>query len=374
MLKRLAIAAAVLAASAASAQQAGQREELTRVEGEQQAREAQQRATLAEAEQTRREIAELNAQLSELSAAQARGETEVDGKRLRLAALTAREAELTARAGANQTQLSHLLGALQMFSRDPPPALLLHPRDARKAVRAAILLKATAPELERRAHAFAAQSRDARRVRRDAAAGAEDLFASESGLAERAARIETLLVEKTVLEQGLTREAVIAARQIEALAVRAQALRALVGRLPPPPARAVAVKLAPRSLTAPLPGPPARRFGQAQPSGGKSEGWTWTPAAGAAISAPAGALVAYSGPIEGWRNVVILDLGAGAHVVVAGIDMPSVVQGQSVAAGQTIGRMAENSPSRLGSTPPELHLEVRKDGKPVDPALFMTGR
>lgn len=371
MLRRLPLLAALLiAASAASAQAPPSREALSRVEEEQRLREEQRDTWKTEAGAAREHIAQLNAQLAELSAAQARGEGSVSDKRLHLAALSVRETELAARAGANRNQLSHLLGALQMFTRDPPPALFVHPRDARDAVRAAILVKALTPELERRAKGFTAEVEEIRRIRREAAGQAEDLFTAESDVAERRARIEALIAEKTLLERSLGGEILIADREIAVLAERARTLRELVRGLPAAP-KAAAGPVAAVSLRPPVAGTPVRRFGERDAGGARSEGWAWRPAAGAQVSAPAAGIVEHAGPVAGWGEVVILRLASGHHLVLTGLSATLSRPGQSVAAGQTVGRMANTTPSGVGSAPSELHMEVRRNGDPVDPARFM---
>jgi septal ring factor EnvC (AmiA/AmiB activator) len=357
--------------AAAQAPRAGPsaRDELARVEAEQRQREQLRDQQKGEAEETRREIAELTAQLAELNAAQGEGRQLVGERRLRLAALNAREAELVARMGANANDLSRLLGALQTFSRNPPPALFVNPRDARNAVRAAILVRAVTPELERRAAAFSAQADEIKTARRQAAAAAGSVLAAESDVADRAARIEALLMQKTALERSLTTEVVAADQTIARLAERAAALRAVVRGLPPPPV----VRTTLARLTPPVSAAPIRRFGEDE-RGGPSEGWVWRPAPGAGVAAPAAGIVEYAGPVDGWNNVVIIAAGGGHHLVLSGLGALAVKPGQSVAAGQTIARMATDANLGLRSSEPELRLEIRKDGRAVDPARFMPGR
>jgi septal ring factor EnvC (AmiA/AmiB activator) len=57
----------------------------------------------------------------------------------------------------------------------------------------------------------------------------------------------------------------------------------------------------------------------------------------------------------------------------------SVSLGQSVLAGEPVGamgeaRLASASAEPLGNTAPELYVEFRKDGKPVDPAPWWADR
>jgi hypothetical protein len=71
----------------------------------------------------------------------------------KLARLNVAETELSVDQGMNLHRLSRLLSVLEQLKRDPPPALLVSPQDAKDAVRAAILVKAMTPELQGRAQA-----------------------------------------------------------------------------------------------------------------------------------------------------------------------------------------------------------------------------
>ncbi len=94
---------------------------------------------------------------------------------------------------------------------------------------------------------------------------------------------------------------------------------------------------------------------------------------GAIVTAPAGGVVLYAGPFRSYGQLLILNAGNGYHVVLAGLDKISVTLGQSVVSGEPIGAMGE---ARLASVAafgdaggePELYIEFRKDGKPIDPA------
>jgi len=368
MLRRLIIIAVIAVASAAAAQP--QREDLARAEQDKRLREQQREAAVRDAAAARQEIVDLNGELAKLNTAQAAGMSTVNEARLRLASLNAREAQLAARMGANQTELSRLLSALQTFTRDPPPALFVHPRDAKKAVRAAILIRAVTPELKRRADGYAAQATEHQKVRRAAAAAAGDLFTAESSLADRAGRIETLIAERRGLEAALIADIASADREIAALEARAEALRQVVARLPAAaPAKVVTERFS--RLNPPVAGPPVRRFGQALPGGGRSEGWAWRPVGGARVAAPASGVVEYAGPVNGWKSVLILRLSDDYHLVLAGLDAIGVTPGQTVAAGQGVATMANSNNLGIGSDLPELQLELRRNGQPVDPARFL---
>jgi septal ring factor EnvC (AmiA/AmiB activator) len=362
--------AAALLCGAATAEQARAPtpQDLAKLQQELRGRELERQELQSQAEAARAQIAQLNLELAKVSLGEAQGQLSVNDKKMRLAQMSVQETELAVRVGANRNRLSHLLGALQMYSRNPPPALLVHPKDAKDAVRAAILIRAITPELEKRARRYAADVDQARKLRRDVAAGSAELFTTESALADQKSKLEQLIAEKTELERRLASGVLIADRQIADIAGRAQTLSKLLGGLPVNPGGGAGLK--PAALRSPTIGPPVSRFGEAG-DGARSEGWTWRPPAGSAVAAPGAGLVEFAGPLYGWGQVLIMRLAGDYHVVLAGMDQITVKPGQSVAAGQPIGRMANDAQGEVGSGLAELYLEVRNGNRPVDPAQFL---
>jgi septal ring factor EnvC (AmiA/AmiB activator) len=336
-------------------------------------RERARAEALEEARGARNEIAGLNAQLEEFDRAQAAGERTVSGKRLRLAALNAEEAETEARLGAERSELARLLALLEIFRRDRPPALLVDPRDVKDAIRAAILVRAITPVLTARADQLKVAIQAVRDTRREAALASEDLFVSESDIAQRRAQIEAAIAQKRALEQSAEAEAADADQDLAALSARRRALGDLarsvpVARpgLPPPDPEHSGLFGRPRAFVSPVGGVPIRLFNLPEPGGGpRSAGWTWRPAAGATVVAPADGVIDYVGALKGWGVVVILRLGGGYHLVLAGMDTSETQFGRAAKAGETIGRMAASG------TPQELYFEVRKNGTAIDPALWL---
>jgi septal ring factor EnvC (AmiA/AmiB activator) len=350
---------------------------LRQVEADQRQREQERDAALADADAARREIAQLQAQLNELNASQQGGQKTVSDKRLRLAALNAREADLDGRLGGDQAKLARLLGALELFRRDPPPALLVDPHDVRDAVRAAILIRAITPEIEARARALKAEALQITQARREAAMASADLFIAESDVADRRAKIESLITVKTDLEHRAAADAAAANQDIAALSDRARTLRGLTQEVgaavpaaavtnEPPNPETAGLFGAAKAFTPPVSGEPSLRFDQAQPGGSRSLGWTWRTKPGELVAAPAPALVDYAGPLKGWGVVLILRLGGGYHLVLAGLDAALVTPGRTVTPGQPIGRMAA-----AGGIPQDLYFEIRKHDAPVDPARWL---
>lgn len=247
----------------------------------------------------------------------------------RLARLNLEETELSAGEAQNMSQLSRLLSVIEQLRRAPPPALLVSPADARDAVRAAILVKAMTPELQRRARAYAAQAGEMMRQRRLAAVESEALFTTESAQADAA----------------------------PAPADAAADLR---------PAQPDGPLVPPQALSAPLAGAPIRRFGDISAGGARANGLTWAAAPGARVVSPGAGTVQYAGPVKGWGVILILRLAGGYHLVLAGLERTSVAVGQSVAPGQAVGWMPDGRQSAA-----DLYLEVREQGAPVDPGRWI---
>lgn len=365
MLQRLVPLAALACALASTglAQPAGG-SSVVQLRGRMQASSAARDDARAQSQSLRQQIADLDRQLTELRAVAAAGAKGLSEKHGRLAELNAREASLRADMGRNQVELAGLLGALELYRREPPPALLVTPKSARDAVRATILIRAAAPELAARAAAFRAKADELTRVRRTITSVSEDLFTSESALAEGRAGVEHAIQEKTALQRQLDVDARESDRDVQALSVQLRALGVQGGATTA--AAAAAPDRAPNRLSAPAEGQVIRRFGQPTPGGGPSDGMTWRTAEGALVRAPAAGVVAYSGPLKRWGGVLILNVGGGYLLVLAGLERIDTAVGRQVTGGESLGAMAAGAHAA-----PELYMEMRKDGAPQNPARWL---
>lgn len=246
--------------------------------------------------------------------------------------LNVAETTLSVDQGVNMHRLSRLLSVLEQLRRDPPPALLVSPQDARDAVRAAILVKALTPTLQDRAQAYAEGATEVMRQRRLAAVQSEALFERDSLAAEALPEPDnsaSLRIRGTVSGDDV-------------------------------------VLTPPTRLVLPAQGPIVRRFGAPLTGGGRSNGLTLQTARGGRVISPAAGLVQYVGPVKGWGVIVILRLAGGYHLVLAGLERTSVQVGQSVAESQPVGWTPDDRQSSS-----ELYLEVREQGSPVDPMRWL---
>lgn len=307
--------------------------------------------------EARRQIDELRAELKRLASRQAEGARDVAGARQRLQLLNVRETALTAELGRDRNRLARLLGALQLFRRSPPPALLVRPDDARDAVRAAILIRSMTPALEARARAYGDEAREIAALRRQVAAANAELLIADSNAAERRGDMERLLARQAAIEHRYADDAFAAGREAGS-----------PGQLADSFPRLASADGGPGRLVRPTDAAVVRRFGAAMPGGGKSTGLAYASRDGAAVVSPARGTVEFAGPVTGWGVILILRTAGAYHLVIGGLSEATVAPGQTVAAGAPVGKAADS-----GRSGGELYLELRRSGTPVDPAPFLAG-
>jgi murein DD-endopeptidase MepM/ murein hydrolase activator NlpD len=90
--------------------------------------------------------------------------------------------------------------------------------------------------------------------------------------------------------------------------------------------------------------------------------------AGAAVYAAAGGVARWGFDAGGAGLYVLVDAGQGTRVLYCHLSSLGVGEGDPVKVGQLIGAVGSSGLS----TGPHLHLEVQIDGRPVDPAAWLT--
>jgi septal ring factor EnvC (AmiA/AmiB activator) len=344
-------ATAILIALAALPAAASVQDDLQSLQAQYRDEQIRARRLRADARDAQIEITALDRELASLRTDQSADDVQLSSQRQRLRDLGRREAAIVAELARARDGQGRLLSALQMMSRRPPPPLLIPADEAVDTVRAAILMKAMAPEMQRRARAFAVRQAEVVRIRRLAVLSSERLLTTESAQGDRRAEIEDLTARRTALLAVLRADAARAERAAAALETR---IRNLGGRptsaadAPTPSTRLPGGRA---RLTAPVVGGAVR----------SGQGVRWAAPAGP-VTAPAGARVDHAGPLSGWGEVIILDLGGGWRAVLAGLDNVTVETGERVADGQALG-----SAERGG----EIYFELRRDDRAVDPTPYL---
>ncbi len=119
----------------------------------------------------------------------------------------------------------------------------------------------------------------------------------------------------------------------------------------------------------PVSGPLVRRWGDPTEAG-PAHGLAFRAPPKGRVVAPCAGRVAFAGPFRSYGVLVILDCGAGYHFVLAGLAALDTQPGDTVQPGEPLGTMPDWNPADTGARP-ALTVELRYDGRPVDPAPFL---
>ncbi len=328
----------------------------------------------------------------------------------RLAAQREEEDAIKVSLKARRSVLAEVLAALQRMGLNPPPAILVKPDDALSSVRSAILLGAVVPELRQETELLVADLDALKRITTSIANERTALLQVLRTQSEERHRLDALIAQKQALRSQSEAQLKSESERYEALAKQATSLKDLIGKLQKdleaeenaaerkrreeekriaqerekaknsdsgsgnlkPGVSLASLKGA---LTLPVSGKTIRSFGADDGFGGTTAGITIASNPGGIVLTPVDATILYAGPFRSYHQLLILDAGNGYHLVMGGMDKNMVSVGQFVLSGEPIGVMGEKPQS--GGNPltdlPELYIELRQDGKPVDSAPWWAG-
>lgn len=320
-----------------------------------------------------------------------RREEQAMSAEFKLISLRARLASARTQLIEGEDALEDLMASLAISGRHRPPALLTQPQNANQAIRAAILMGEVAPQVQNRATALSEEITDLRRIERQVLREQKALAAAEAALELKQAEISQLTAAKRAAFEDVTADAAALRARADALGEQAGTIRELIAALEQ--AAPGAPRLKPRLLYAeqqrapsvqqaslprptvsqplgvlatPAAGRMIRTWGEKMPGGTKSEGVAYATRSGAQVAAPVDGKVEFSGPFRSYGQLLILSTSDGYHVLLSGMSSSYVAVGQSVKQGEPVAKMAE----RVNGEP-ELYMEVRKAGKPMNPANWM---
>jgi septal ring factor EnvC (AmiA/AmiB activator) len=346
----------------------------------------------------------------------------------RLGELDTQEKHLRGSLEQRHGSISALLAAMQRMGRNPPPVMVTRREDALSMVRSAMLLAAAFPELRGQALALADQLNDLVRVMTSIRTEGEKLRTETGRLNEATTRLASLQemkrqtqaereqefdrarrsaaeISKSVADLSdligkLDKE--VAARTglgtyEESLAAAAEQQR-LTGVAPPKPGSAAeerenSVVLAPAEervamlspgrikpampfthakglLPLPAQGRRVLSFGDKTQSGNHSKGLVIETRQGARIVSPSDGWIVYAGEFRSYGQLLIINVGGGYHILLAGLSQIDVQLDQFVLAGEPVGVMvtaAKTEQAKTQDNAPVLYIEFRKDQRPIDP-------
>jgi murein hydrolase activator len=331
---------------------------------------------------------------------------------IHLRALESREADIRSSLDGRRAIIVEVLAALQRIGHRPPPAVFAGSEDAIESLRTAMSLGAVLPSMRGETDKLLVELADLARVKKETAAERNQLAGQLAELADTQRRMATLVEERQKRQVEI--EQAISTERQRALALSRQAdnLKDLIGKLEQgldgggrvarPSARpgedakpagearsglaalkdpgrmgpAIAFVSAKGKLSWPANGVKIREFGAPDGMGGSEKGTSIATRPSAQVTAPSDGWVVYAAPYRSYGQLLILNVGGGYHILLAGMERITVDPGQFVLTGEPVAVMGSGtqvasvsvagSSSAIGSSQPVLYIEFRKDGTPVD--------
>ncbi len=295
--------------------------------------------------------------------------------------------------------LEDLMATLVVTGRQRPPALLTTPGDANAAIRAAIIMGDVAPDLKARTSDLSGEINRLRKLERLQKREQARLENAELALELKQTEILQMAAVKRAAFEDVSQDAARLRERAELLGREAETVRSLLAALEATAPGAPGTKpelqyaaLSPnvaqpaaRPQTRPSPEPtvllgqallggldrPAagrlvRGWGDKMSGGTKSEGLAIATRAQAQVSAPIDGRIEFAGPFRTYGQLLIISTSDDYHVLLSGMATSYVGVGQTVKRGEPVARMQNRV-----SPEPELYMEIRKDGKPMNPAKWM---
>jgi len=344
----------------------------------------------------RDEIQSLREKLVRGAAATQSRETNLTQQESALRALETKERAAAADFKVRQRQLADTLAALQRLSLRPPVTLASRSDDANDAVRSALLLRGLIPELEQRAERLKqeieayAKLKDAIRARRGSVADADSALVRErQALTALIEQKQTLLRETQQEQEANTARLLALTQEAETLRDLIAKLRQDKGKAEPAPRTAALTEpdkgkirsfaAARGKLVLPAAGTPANRFGPEEKFGELSKGILISARTGAQAVAPFDGQVVFAGVFRGYGRILIIEHRDGYHSLIAGLARIDAKVKQWVLAGEPVGTVGEQDAAKAQpqGTPrqgAQLYVEIRHNGRPIDPANWFLPR
>ncbi|MBJ7534094.1 peptidoglycan DD-metalloendopeptidase family protein [Rhodomicrobium vannielii ATCC 17100] len=337
--------------------------------------------------------ARLQARLVETARSLKLSEKRLSDLETRLAETREKMKEQQTKLDAKSQQLSALFSLMQGLSRQPPPLLITHTRDALKMIRSGMVLATFYADVEKLATQLTVDVDALEAIEKDVALQEQRRRIEQAQNFRIKAQLDLLIAEnrEQIQANAATLESLGSASKINIASIKS-----LEDMLPAisaskaeadsksnefkPDATRVALQAglmkpsipfaaAQGLLPMPVQGKALVNFGQTTEDGSPSKGIHLESRPGAQVISPCDGQVLFAGPFRSYGQLLIIDAGGGYHVVIAGMERIEVEQGQFVLAGEPLAAM-ESEPRADGTTPkrPSLYVEFRREQQSVDPA------
>jgi septal ring factor EnvC (AmiA/AmiB activator) len=362
----------------------------------------QEQAITGELTALEREAEAISGKLAEAAARIQSRESMITAGEQELERLEGEEQALLASLKQRRAALAELLAGLQRFKSNPPPPLATQADDVLSAVRGAMLFGAIVPALKAEAAELAGHLARLENIRAARVNQLRELASHIDRLSAARGELSGLHARKLALLRSTRGRLAAEQQRARELAEKSKSLQQLLAGLAKERQKddegrhstaeeqerqRLAILNAPRipfgdlkgRLDFPAQGQRIKEFGQADGFGGHSKGVFIATRKLAQVTAPADGEIEFAGEFRSYGQLLILNVGEGYHVLMAGLGTVTAETGQMVRAGEPVGSMGE-APARgtligdrLEDPRPVLYIEFRKLGSAIDPTAWWVG-
>jgi septal ring factor EnvC (AmiA/AmiB activator) len=307
----------------------------------------------------------------------------LDALREGLRQVTIRETALTLQFEAQRDQVARLVGVLESLPTDPGPVLLLHPTGPLGTARSGMLLAEVTPALQAQADRLRVELTEVRDLRAVQDAASATLARGLGAAQEARSALSQAISDRTDLPVRFIDDPAA----LKGLLESADTLDAFAAGLGSDLAAedlSPDITAAKGTLPMPVLGTILRRPDEADAAGVRRPGLLIATRARALVTAPWPATIRYRGPLLDYGNVMILELGRGYLLILAGLGTVYGEVGEVVPSGAALGLMGgpeAMATEFLASTQEgggaggseTIYVELRQGADPVDPTEWFAG-
>ena len=350
---------------------------LENVERDLEAKKAEIKALEARAESLRKKLQSTQKDLVSVADKITDKERKLNDLEAKIETRTQEQQDIEARLEKDRGSMAAMVLAVERIERVPPEALILKPEAPYKTAQTAMLLQSVLPQIHDRAEGYREDSERLATILKELDADKKSAQVEKAALEKEYASMETLVKERKSMVAKSRSDFDERNQEIKAISQQAASLKELVRKLEEDKKRQstrAAVKKAvymqpqalPKAGNAQLPisGYILTGFGETDDIGAKSQGIKVEGRHKGLVVAPMGGRVQFAGHFRNYGQLIIIDHEKGYHSLIAGLDRIDIVVEQVLNAGEPIGLL----PAEQNGDKPVLYFELRKNGKPINPA------
>ncbi len=296
----------------------------------------------------------------------------------RIANLEIKRSVLQDKLYADRESISKLILALVHIRKTPPEAMLASPEKPHKIAQGALLMGDIVPSINRHAENLNNNLETLNQVTKDLKREKSSLLKESDDLREKQDELTDMIKNRQNLFAKLNDDIKARELSIQKISLQAKDLEQLVKRLKKQEKqekerKTLVKKIRPKPQTPivddgdarmPISGIIRTGYNKKDNVGAKSKGLSIEGRAGSLVVAPLNGKIQFTGSFKRYGNIIIIEHADGYHSLVSGLDTISTSVGDVVKTGEPIGTLPNSSLIPR----PTLYYELRRKGKPVDPA------